>query len=217
MFARLARVIKSLFNRGLDKIEDPIRMTEQGVRELKEELHKTLQAQVQVLTQAKLTKQKHDELQGSQQKFDDKAMYLLKEGNEDGARTALVEKKVQGDQLKVFKAEYEKQEILSDNIKKEVNKLRVAISKYENELIMLKARAQTAASVKQIRQQLSTINSTSVISMIENMKAKVVEDEAMAEAYGELMGDDGTKTYEQIEPEVEDTLKRLKEQLKKDA
>jgi phage shock protein A len=50
----------------------------------------------------------------------------------------------------------------------------------------LRARAKTAAATKKINQQLSQIDSSSTIALLERMKNRVEEDEALAQAYGEV-------------------------------
>ena len=67
-----------------------------------------------------------------------------------------------------------------------VSKLRSTVSSYENELITLRARAKTAAATRKINEQVARVDSTGTIAMLEKMKAKVEEDESLAQSYGEL-------------------------------
>ncbi|SLM33217.1 PspA [Desulfamplus magnetovallimortis] len=76
----------------------------------------------------------------------------------------------------------------SSSLQAKVNKLKSTITSYENDLITLKARARTAASTKKINAQLANIDSSSTIAMLEKMKARVEEDESLADAYGEIAG-----------------------------
>ena len=67
-----------------------------------------------------------------------------------------------------------------------MQQLKSTITTYENELVTLRARAKTAASTRKINQQLANVDSSSTIAMLERMKDKVEEDEALAQAYGEV-------------------------------
>ena len=67
-----------------------------------------------------------------------------------------------------------------------VQQLKTTITTYENELVTLRARSKTAAATKKINQQLANVDCTSTIAMLERMKEKVEEDEALAQAYGEV-------------------------------
>ena len=67
-----------------------------------------------------------------------------------------------------------------------VNKIKSTITTYENDLVTLKARAKTASATKKINAQLSRIDSSGTIAMLEKMKTKLEEDESLAAAYGEM-------------------------------
>ncbi len=51
---------------------------------------------------------------------------------------------------------------------------------------MLKARAKVSQATKKLNKSMSNIDSSSTISMLEKMKDKVAQEEAMAEAYGDI-------------------------------
>jgi phage shock protein A len=75
---------------------------------------------------------------------------------------------------------------MAAQLQQKIDKLKSTVASYENDLITLKARAKTAASTKKINKQLSKIDSSGTISMLEKMKSKVEEDESLAQAYGEM-------------------------------
>ena len=67
-------------------------------------------------------------------------------------------------------------------------KLRSTITTYENELKTLKARARVSEATKKLNKSMSNIDSSGTIAMLEKMKDKVAQDEALAEAYGDIAG-----------------------------
>ncbi len=69
-----------------------------------------------------------------------------------------------------------------------VMKLRSTIAKYDNEVKTLKARARVSEATKKLNKSLSQVDSSGTISMLERMKDKVAQDEALAEAYGDIAG-----------------------------
>jgi phage shock protein A len=75
---------------------------------------------------------------------------------------------------------------MATQLQEKVQQLKSTIQTYENELITLRARAKTAASTKKINQQLAKVDASSTIAMLERMKNRVEEDEALAQAYGEV-------------------------------
>ncbi|MFQ5769834.1 MAG: PspA/IM30 family protein, partial [bacterium] len=85
-----------------------------------------------------------------------------------------------------LQADHKQQQQMADQLQAKVQTLKQTITRYENELVTLKARARTAASMRKINQQLSNVDSSGTIAMLEKMKNKVQEEEALAEAYGDI-------------------------------
>jgi phage shock protein A len=75
---------------------------------------------------------------------------------------------------------------MAGQLQANVNKIKSSVNTYENDLVTLKARARTAAATKKINQQIARVDSSGTIAMLEKMKGKVEEDEALALAYGEM-------------------------------
>ena len=87
-----------------------------------------------------------------------------------------------------LKADAKQQEDMAAQLQVQVDKLKSAIAGYENDLVTLRARAKTAAATKKINRQLSKVDSTGTLAMLERMKERVEEDESLAEAYGDVAG-----------------------------
>ncbi|MCG8604034.1 PspA/IM30 family protein, partial [bacterium] len=85
-----------------------------------------------------------------------------------------------------LQGDYKQQQQMADQLQGKVEKLKQTIMRYENELVTLKARAKTASSMRKINQQLSNVDSSGTIAMLEKMKDKVQEEESLAEAYGDI-------------------------------
>jgi phage shock protein A len=93
--------------------------------------------------------------------------------------------------IRLFK-DAEQQQRLASQLQEKIVQFKSTISTHENELVTLRARAKTAAATKKINQQLSQIDSSSTIALLERMKNKVEEDEALAQAYGEVANVDAS-------------------------
>lgn len=210
IFRRIFKVAQAETHSVVDKLEDPIKMTEQGIRDLKRDLQAALASLAQVKSLAiRLKKDAEDQLKRSQD-FERKAMLLLKklqageleESKADSLATeALTKKEEASTRSRELKADYESQQKLADQLQAKVEKLKKTISRYENELITLKARAKTAESMRKINQQMSQVDSSGTIAMLEKMKTKVQEEEALAEAYGDI-SDASTSLDDEIEQAI---------------
>ncbi|MCS6988663.1 MAG: PspA/IM30 family protein [Chloroherpetonaceae bacterium] len=207
IFKRLFRWGQSEIHAGIDKLEDPVKMTEQGIRELKQNFAVSMQSLAQVKASAiRLKKDGEDQLRIAQD-YERKAMLLLQraaKGDIDPAEadrlaTEALNKKAEYEARgRDLLAQHATQQQLADNLQVKVDKLRQNITKYENELITLKARARTAESMRKINEQLSGIDSDGTVAMLEKMKEKVNQEEALAEAYGKI-AENATSIDEQIE------------------
>lgn len=198
-FNRLFKVGESNAHAIIDKMEDPIKMTEQGIRDLKQDLTAAMTSLAEVKGIAIRTRKEADKKRNLAADYERKAMLLLQrmqnnqmapEEAERLATEALNRKEENARDAERLNTEATTHENRSASLQAKVNKLKSTITSYENDLITLKARARTAASTKKINAQLARIDSSSTIAMLEKMKAKVEEDESLADAYGEIAGVD---------------------------
>lgn len=212
IFQRLFRVGKAEVNSAIDKFEDPIKLTEQGIRDLKADLNTAMTSLAEVKGQAiRLKKQSEDNKKASAD-YERKAMLLLQKaqnGELDAAETdrlaseALTRKEEADKRAIQLAGEAQKQETMANQLQVQVEKLKSTIATYENELITLRARAKTAAATKKINKQLAKVDSSGTIAMLERMKERVEEDESLSQAYGELA--DSAKT---VDEEIDEALKK---------
>ncbi len=195
IFRRIFKVAQSEAHSVVDKLEDPIKLTEQGIRDLKNDLQGALRSLAQVKSLAIRMKKDAEDQRKLASDYERKAMLLLQKMQsgeleatraESLATEALTKKEESGNRAASLQTDYETQQKLSDQLQTKVEKLRKTISRYENELITLKARAKTAESMRKINQQMSQVDSSSTIAMLEKMKTKVQEEESLAEAYGDI-------------------------------
>jgi len=194
-FQRLFKIGQSEAHAVLDNMEDPIRMTEQGIRDLKNDLQSSMTSLAEVKGVAIRLKKDGDSSKSLAAEYERKAMLLLQKmqgGEMDQAEaerlaTEALKKKEEASQ-KAAQAlkDWENQDNMANQLQGKIEKLKSTITKYENDLITLKARARTAASTKKINQQLAKIDSSSTIAMLEKMRNKVEEDESLAQAYGQV-------------------------------
>ncbi len=195
VFKRLFRVAKAEAHSVVDKLEDPIKLTEQGIRDLKKDLQSAMVSLAQVKATAIRLKKDADDQKKLAHDYERKAMLLLQkmqQGQMDQAEAerlateALAKKEEALQRAATLNADYKAQQQMADQLQAKVQKLKQTIARYENELVTLKARARTASSMKKINEQMAKVDSSGTIAMLEKMKEKVMEEESLAEAYGEI-------------------------------
>ncbi len=211
IFQRVFRVGKAEVHSAIDKFEDPIKMTEQGIRDLKADLNTAMTSLAEVKGQAIRLKKQAAESKKAAADYERKAMMLLQKaekGELDAAEAdrlateGLNRKEEDLQRAATLKRDCEQQEASAAQLQSQVDKLKSTIASHENDLITLRARAKTAAATKKINQQLFKVDSSGTIAMLERMKERVEEDESLSEAYGDLA--DSSKTVDQ---EIDAALK----------
>ncbi len=199
IFQRLFKVGQSQAHDIINKFEDPIKMTEQGIRDLKKDLQGSMRSLAEVKGITIRMKKEAEDNKKLAADYERKAMLLLQKmqkGDIDGAEaerlaTEALKKKEDCSQKAVrLMKEQEQQEKMSAQLQANVDKLRSTVSTYENDLITLRARAKTAAATRKVNEQMAKVDSSGTISMLEKMKAKVEEDESLAQSYGEIASAD---------------------------
>ena len=198
----MAGIFQRLFKSGeaeahalIDKLEDPIKMSDQAIRDLKKDLQESLKSLGEVKALAIRMGKDADEGKRLAADYERKAMLLLQQG-QDGkldasegerlAREALVRKEDASTKAVESSKQHLAQQEMVATIQNNVNELKSKISSYENDLVTLKARAKTANATRKINQRLSSVDSKGTVALLERMKEKVEEEEALAEAYGDM-------------------------------
>nr|WP_320117570.1 PspA/IM30 family protein [uncultured Marinifilum sp.] len=229
IFSRLFNVGKAEAHAAIDKLEDPIKMTEQGIRDLKKDLDKSLQALAEVKALAIRSKRELNEQKSVAKNYEQKAILLLQKAEKGDlemseaerlATEALTRKEEATASAARAQEEVARFDTNISQLDANVKKLKSTITRYENELRTLKARARVSSATQKINKQLSGIDSSGTVSMLEKMKDKVAQQEAMAEAYGEIsvenrsLDDEIDATLSETNVKASNALEELKAKMK---
>ncbi|MGL1887608.1 MAG: PspA/IM30 family protein [Reichenbachiella sp.] len=228
VFNRLFKIGEAETQSAIDKLEDPINMTEQGIRDLKKDLDSSLKSFAEVKAMAIRAKGEVESNKSKAEDYESKAVQLLKKG-QDGtieaseadrlATVALTKKEECLATTNSKKVEHERFEKNVEQLDANIKHLRSTISTYENELKTLKARVKVSEASAKVNKQIAQIDASSTVSMLERMKEKVAQQEALAEAYGDIANESKSvdaeidKALEGDSPKASDDLAALKAKL----
>lgn len=228
IFRRLFNVGKSEAHSAIDKMEDPIKMTEQGIRDMKNDLNQALEGLAQVKAMLIRSQNEKKQFETKAQDYQNKAMLILQKVQKGGltseegdrlAKEALLRKEQNIEHLKRTSIEVEKFSKSVSQLETNVGSLKNNISKWENELKTLKARVKVSNATKNLNKQMAAIDSSSTVNMLEKMRDKVTEEEALAEAYGDIANDSKSvddeidKALDNTNLSAENDLDALKKQM----
>jgi phage shock protein A len=122
------------------------------------------------------------------------------------AKQALVRKEETNQQLENAKSESENFDESVAKLESSVQEIKNSLKKWENELRTLKARHKVAKATKNLNKEMAEIDSSSTVSMLERMKSKIEQEEALADAYGDMAKEN--KTLEQKLDELTNTTEQ---------
>lgn len=197
LLTRIFKFMQSEAHSLVSKFEDPVKLIEQGIRDLKKDFDESMKSVAQIKAIAIGAKKELETKKQIAADYEQKAMLLLQKAKNGELEEAEADR-LAAEALKKRQEALKEVEKLTNDVKnydasleqmsKKILELKNKIKDSENEYNSLKARATVARTTKKVNQQLSSVGSDSTISMIEDMKTKINAEENLAQAYGEVAG-----------------------------
>ncbi|TVQ15321.1 MAG: PspA/IM30 family protein [Bacteroidetes bacterium] len=223
---RLFKIGQAETHAAVNKLEDPINMIEQGLRDMNENREMAMRSLAEVKAMLIRRNKELISQQETEQDLQNKSMLLLKKAQQGEVDQHEVDELVKSNLKRKAEISREitiiKQDVVSlenqvATLEQNVNRIKYEIKQWENELRTLKARVKVGDATLKINQQMTSMDSSGVVSMLERMREKVLQDEALAEAYGDLAQSretDQQRMDKKIQDlSLDDELKELKKQM----
>ncbi|MGG5253431.1 PspA/IM30 family protein [Neobacillus sp. SM06] len=212
-FKRLRDVTLANIYALIETVEDPVKMIDQYLRDMMEDLEDAEKAVVGQIAIEKKFKQLYEEQEQLMKKRDQQAHIAAKAQNTDLARKAIEGKKAAEQKMNEYKTSYEQNKIITEKLREKLDNMRKQVSELKNKRDTLVARAQTAKAQQEINKMMSGIDSSSAMAGLKRMEEKVMSMEAQAEASDEVYHQE-TSLDEEIqrlnrEKEIEEELAEL--------
>ncbi len=194
-FRRIFKIGQAEANSALNYLEDPVKMTEQGIRDMKGKLNESIKALAEVKALAIRAKNDANKYRNKMTEYENKAIALIKRAEKgaldlseaDRLATASLEEKEQaGQNLQTSLKTQKTYDVQVAKLDSTIDRLKKHIRQWENEAKTLKARAKVSKATKTVNKQLANIDADGTVAMLERMKDKVEQDEALAESYADI-------------------------------
>lgn len=217
IFKRLRDLTMASINDLLDKAEDPVKMLNQFLRDMEEDIREAEVAVAKQIAIEKKFKQQYEEAGEMVQKREEQALKALEAGNEDLARRALQDKKEHQLKYDEMQKQYDTAKVNADRLRNQLSEMKDEFNKMKNKKDLLVARAEAAKAQKQINQAMSGFGTDNAAKGFDRMSEKVLQLEAEAEASNELRSkgkdlDDELNALDKSSG-VDDELAALREKL----
>lgn len=192
---RLFKIGQSEAHAAVNQLEDPIKLTEQGLRDLRQDLDKSLHGLAEVKAMSIRARNEAEAFRATAADYENKAVLLLQNAHRGElapaeadrlAGEALLKKADNDAHAARAATDQQKFELSVAQMDQNVTSLKTTISQWENELKTLKARVTVSQATLTINKQLARLDSSGTVALLERMKEKVAVQEALAESYGDL-------------------------------
>ncbi|WP_042146690.1 PspA/IM30 family protein [Paucisalibacillus sp. EB02] len=218
-FKRVKTVVSSELNAMLDKAEDPVKMLDQFMRDMAEDIREVEAAVAKQIANEKMLKRKMDDSQAMVEKRQKQAEQAIVAGNDDLARRALEDKKQHESTATTLTESWERAKQDSEVLKTKLDEMKKEYQQMNLKKDSLKARAESAKTRTKINRTMSNIGNDKSRQGFERMEEKVMRFEAEAETSEDLSFASRTldDEFEQLSKtsEVDDELAKLKEKMGK--
>jgi phage shock protein A len=219
---RVATVIKSNLNHLINKAEDPEKMLDQILIEMRQQLVEAKrEVAVAIADEKRLAAQLEAELEQVRE-WERRATMAVQKGEDDLAREAL-QRKADHEQIAIgYKKQWDAQQASTENLKNALRALSQKIEEAGRKKNLLVARQKRAEAQKHIHEVMTGLTDTSAFESFDRMTAKVEQIEAQADAAVELSQELSGGTMEQrfraleSSTDVEQELHALKAKVQKE-
>jgi len=202
-FSRLGSLIKSNLNDLISKAEDPEKMLNQVLVDMKTQLVEAKKQVAVAIGDEKRLKKQWDEQVALAKDWERKAMLAVQAGDDELAKEALFRQKEHEDLATQFEQQWTSQKDAVDKLKVQLRVLTNKIEEAKRKRNILIARQKRAEAQRAIQSTMAGLSDTSAFDTFDRMAQKIdqleAETEANSELAGELEGDSLTQRFKALE------------------
>ncbi len=186
---RLSLLMKSNVNDAISKAEDPEKILNQLLVDMREQFIKAKKQVAVAIADEKRLYAKMNASKKSSGEWEKKAMLALSKGDEGLAREALARNQTAAQESAEWQKQWVAQKGATEQLRAQLGKLQKKIDEAKRKKDLLIARQKRAEAQKSIQQTMGGLNDNSAFDAFDRMTEKVEQNEAEADAAAELASD----------------------------
>ncbi|GAY76785.1 MULTISPECIES: PspA/IM30 family protein [Sporolactobacillus] len=219
LFKRLRDLTVSNIYAVIEKAEDPVKMTDQYLRDMQEDLQEAERGVAAQIALEKKFKALYEEQKALVAKREEQSHLAVETGDLDLARRVIEDKQNAERKMTEYKERYEQNQVSAENLRQKLDEMRKQVAELKDKRETLVARVNAAEAQKKINDTMSGFDSNTAMAGLKRMEEKTLQLEAEAEASGEVYKKEKSidEEFENLgkDKKVEDELAQLIEQHKK--
>jgi phage shock protein A len=222
IFQKLSTVIKSNINDLISRAENPEKMLNQIILDMRDQLAKAKREVASAIADERKLKSQLDAEVKQARDWQHRAMLAVKEDRDDLAKQALLRQKEHSERAQVLQQTWEAQAAETEKLKGSLRQLNDKIEEAKRKRNLLIAKQKRAQAQRRIHETMSGLSDTSAFEAFNRMADKIEEEErksvAQAEVTEALQGDTLETEFLRLEAgpggaDVEDQLLALKQEM----
>ena len=222
IFSKLSTVIKSNINDLISRAENPEKMLNQIILDMRDQLAKAKREVASAIADERKLKSQLDSEVKQARDWQHRAMLAVKESRDDLAKQALLRQQEHTERAQVLQQTWEAQSVETEKLKGSLRQLNDKIEEAKRKRNLLIAKQKRAQAQRRIHETMSGLSDTSAFEAFNRMADKIEEEErrsiAHAEVNAELGGDTLESEFLRLEAgpggaDVEDQLLALKAEM----
>ncbi len=203
IFDRLSTMLRSNINDLITRAENPEKMLNQLIVDMKQQLAKAKQQVASAIADEKKLQAEAEAMKRQADDWERRAMLAVQEGRDDLAKQALVRYNEQLQGAQQLHETWLKQKAETEQLKLALRQLNDKIEEAKRKKNILVARAKRAEAQQRIQETMSGLSDRSAFESFERMAEKIEASErralAAAEISEEFSGDALAKQFEALE------------------
>jgi phage shock protein A len=210
-------LIGANLNAMIDAAEDPEKMVEEYLRQMRAELSEARAATAMAMADETRLRSQYERTNSEAQDWQRKAELAVQRNEDDLAREALFRRNTSQKLADNYNTQWSAQHDQVQELRSALAKLEAKISEAESKRDMIVAKNRRAATQEAITSTMNSIQGVTADSSLSRMEAKADQRLAQADAMAELSSQDLDTRFSDLESqqEVDDDLSALKKQMGK--
>ena len=221
IFTKLSQLIRSNINDAIARAENPEKMLNQVLLDMREQLAKAKQEVAIAIADERKLRAQLDEEQKLAGDWEHRAVLAVREGRDDLAKQALLRQQEHNERAVALDDTWHRHHEETERLKDALRQLNEKIEEAKRKKNLLVAKQKRAQAQKRIHETMSGLNDRSAFDTFERMAEKIEESERRTLAAAEVAeslsaGDSLEKEFAMLKPaseSVEFRLLQLKEQM----
>jgi phage shock protein A len=186
IFDRLATLLKSNINDLISKAENPEKMLDQIVVDMRNQLARAKQQVAAAIADEKRLKDQAEGEYKAAQDWEAKAMLAVKEGRDDLAKQALVRHGEHLEHATALETTWQAHQMETEKLKNSLRDLNDKIEEAKRKKNLLLARQRRAQAQQKISETMSSMSEKSAFEAFARMEEKITSNERMIKASTEI-------------------------------